>query len=217
MEAEVTGFLLSEHLVTRGLWRRIAVTEPWAEHGLTNVPDDSEWPATWIGYDSALNFCGTIASTIGNSCSLPTEVQWEHAYRCGTTTTWFWGEDVDGWEPYAVFSEGKRSTIGPVAQRKPNPWGLFDMAGLAWEWVRGEYEQDDNNPHVKRGTYPKVSKDFEAHGDGGGRMIRGGTYLGGPGTGTAYTKALRNTEDAYKDIGFRVCIPVNHQIGLPRR
>ncbi len=80
----------------------------------------------------------------GNGYRLPTEAQWEYAYRAGTTTRFFWGDsekpDVVGmycwWDGNA--SNSAWAITGPreVCQKKPNPWGLHGMAGNVSEWCQ---------------------------------------------------------------------------------
>lgn len=78
---------------------------------------------------------------------LPTEAEWEYAARAGTKTPFYDGEvaPIEGCEPDPVmerigwycFNSGHYSH--PVGQKKPNPWGLFDMAGNAGEWTSSDY------------------------------------------------------------------------------
>jgi formylglycine-generating enzyme required for sulfatase activity len=84
---------------------------------------------------------------------LPTEAEWEYAYRAGTTTAYWDGandpavcdyctsdENADpiGWYcgNAATPSEGPH----PVAQKRPSPWGLYDMAGNVAEWCHDWYQ-----------------------------------------------------------------------------
>ena len=88
--------------------------------------------------------------------SLPTSEQWEYAARAGTTTKFFFGDDINLLPKYANFadksfydSKGIYSNyahrtlddgtvkLAKVGQYKPNPWGLYDMYGNAAEFCHG--------------------------------------------------------------------------------
>jgi len=90
---------------------------------------------------------------------LPTEAEWEYAYRAGTITPFYNGStltDLDriAWHGHgALFYEDQKiGSPHPVAQKEPNAWGLFDMSGNVSEWVWGPTDDDDgdypNHPRI---------------------------------------------------------------------
>lgn len=68
---------------------------------------------------------------------LPTEAEWEHACRAGTTGPRYGPLDDIAWH-----RDNSEERIHEVATRRPNPWGLYDMLGNIWEWCWDLYDPE---------------------------------------------------------------------------
>jgi hypothetical protein len=79
---------------------------------------------------------------------LPTEAEWELSARAKTSTAHFFGNGVVLLDRYAWYLANSDGHSWPVGMLKPNPLGLFDIYGNAWEWL-----QD------RRISYPKGAAD----------------------------------------------------------
>lgn len=118
-------------------------------------------------------------NTKANGFRLPTEEEWEYAARGGQNYTYSGSNDLDkvGWDYYN--SGGKTH---PVAQKKSNGYGLYDMSGNVCEWCW----------------------DFCPY-EGGGRINRGGS-CGWRDDG--YCKVDRwkqsDADSCYDNRGFRI-------------
>jgi formylglycine-generating enzyme required for sulfatase activity len=94
-------------------------------------------PAHNLSWDDAQVYVKWLAKTTGKGYRLPTEAEWEYAARGGTTTTYWWGNEMrKGYADCKDCGEPWRKE-GPVnvGSFAANPFGLFDMNGSVWEWV----------------------------------------------------------------------------------
>ena len=122
---------------------------------------------------------------------LPTQSEWQYAAKANHTGDYPWDGGVEKADEYAWYSENTTSAQ-PVGQKKPNGWGLYDMAGNVAEWIYGLHPSGgilnpgNINWHVKAlgGSY-----------DGDINQIR-------------YNHATKKSspELPYSEIGFRVVI-----------
>ncbi len=74
-----------------------------------------------------------------NGYRLPTDIEWEYAAKANTNNQ-FAGTDDDGdyLEEYAWFDKNSNDQTHPVAAKKPNEWGFYDMCGNVNEWCWDE-------------------------------------------------------------------------------
>ncbi len=126
---------------------------------------------------------------------LPTEAEWEYACRAGTTTIYSFGDDEEKLSDYAWYRESRKH---PVAQKKPNRWGLYDTYGKVWEFCADWY-----GPNYYAQS---PLEDPQGPSSGRERVLRGGS-----GGEQLWDFRSANREEYYSsstlgDRGFRVVL-----------
>ena len=126
-------FYLGKYEVTQEQWEAVMGINPSKNKGRTKPVEMVSWGDVQV-FIKKLN-----KKEGGNKYRLPTEAEWEHAARAGTDTVWFWGNDLGDLGKYAWI---KGHDNHPVGQKKPNPWGLYDLYGNVSEWVEDWFEEN---------------------------------------------------------------------------
>lgn len=163
-------FALGVYEITFEEWHACAQDQACKE-----TPDDHGWgkgrnPIINVTYDDIADYLKWLSEKSGRTYRLPSEAEWEYVARAGTTTQYWWGDQVGKNNANCRKCGSKWSGIGsaPVGSFLPNPWGFYDMNGNAWEWVA-----DCWSPH-----YALAPTDGRARTDGNCKepVTRGGSW-----------------------------------------
>jgi hypothetical protein len=184
-----------------------------------NGPDQ---PVCRVSWERAMDFCRWLSRRAGRRFTLPTEQQWEHACRAGTTSDMHYGSvaadfaryanladrslrHVDTFQPWGLPSgaihpwrqavetvNDGRRVSAPVGSYAPNRWGLHDMHGNAAEWTLSGI--------VPAGRGPSGGPSL--------RVVRGGSWYDRPELATSSHRIAYPQWRRVFDVGFRVvCDP----------
>jgi len=188
------GFWLGRTEVTQGQWHEVMETKP-GPAAYWQRPDWASLPVVSVSWHGAQQFLTRLNRRDASfRYRLPSEAEWEYAARAGSTATR--PVPVAQLGESAWFIENSGDVPHPVASRKPNAFGLYDMLGNVWEWVNDRYHPD---------TYTRATRtDPTGPAQGASRVRRGGSYhcplfQTRPGYRSANTP-----ETAYSVIGLRV-------------
>ncbi|MBI2946348.1 MAG: formylglycine-generating enzyme family protein [Verrucomicrobia bacterium] len=190
MEVTLTqGFYMGKYEVTQREYLELMGKNPSYFVGgreLTFLPpdlrpppltEDLNRPVDEVTWFDAVSYCSKLTQqerAAGRlpaewEYRLPTEAEWEYACRAGTTTRYYYGDDLSYSEVrnYAWITANSGYTTHPVGEKPANEWGLHDMAGNIGEWCLDWY-----------GSYPGGSlTDPKGPSTGFTRVVRGGNWF----------------------------------------
>ena len=155
-----SAFYMQTTEVTQGQWKAVMGNNP-------SIFKGDNRPVENVSWNDANKFIRKLNRKEGTDrYRLPTEAEWEYACRAGTTTRFRFGDSDSRLSNYAWYSNNSSSKTHPVAQKKPNVWGLYDMHGNVWEWCQDRYG-DYPACHVTNPTGPSSGVDC---------FVRGGSW-----------------------------------------
>jgi formylglycine-generating enzyme required for sulfatase activity len=172
------AFYLGRYEVTQAQWQARMGSNPSAFQSPSSDVPAAQVPSRPVEQVSWNQIAGAGGFMAQTGMRLPTEAEWEYAYRAGTTTAFHGftgypnGTNDDGlvgsvgWFYYNTCSGGSGCMTHPVGQKLGNGFGLHDMAGNVWEWVNDWY-----------GSYSSGAQtDPTGPATGSSRVWRGGSW-----------------------------------------
>jgi formylglycine-generating enzyme required for sulfatase activity len=106
----------------------------WESPGFAQSDDD---PVVCMNYNDGVAYAAWLTRKTGHTYRLASEAEFEYATRAGTTTVYYWGNDIGTGH---ATCDGCNGPVGPGKPTRggtfpPNAFGLYDMSGNVWKWI----------------------------------------------------------------------------------
>jgi formylglycine-generating enzyme required for sulfatase activity len=161
-------------------------------------------PVKSVTQNEAEVFCKQLSKLTGKNYRLPTETEWEYACRAGTETLFSFGDDENQLGDYAWFDGNSNNTTHPVGEKRPNPWGIYDMHGNVWEWCADQHHESyADKPDNIRENGSLAWRDNNIT-NASSIIRRGGSWCRDPLVCSSAYRGRSVAEICNHDIGFRV-------------
>ncbi len=171
-EVNISAFWMSKYEVTWDLYliyqnRELEIdpnlaidavsrpTKPYVEMSFGQGKNGG-FPVCNVTQYAARSFCKWLYQKTGIFYRLPTEAEWEYAARAGTNSAWYFGDDEQQLRDHAWYYVNSDGAYKKVGEKKPNPWGLYDMYGNVAEWTSDEFVRDWHDELLNGVKDPKV-------------------------------------------------------------
>ncbi len=182
-----TAAWIGETEITRRVWQEVTGQAQ---------PGDPNLPVAGVSWYEARDFLAALNQRQpGLGARLPSEAEWEQACRGGSSLAFSLGPQADASDWLARPGKGPR----PVAQGRPNAWGLFDVHGNVREWCSDAYDRE-MLPAGRAETDPENRF-------GNQNVLRGGSSELPARAARCAARDGADPQDRPQDAGFRILIP----------
>jgi len=195
----VQPFLMGRYPITQAQWQMVTALPP-VKRELDSNPSRFKGamrPVERVTWYDAVEFCARLSAHTGRQYRLPTEAEWEYACRAGSTTRFCFGDELDDLDRHAWTSRNAGNQAHPVAQLRPNAFGLFDMPGNVWELCQDTFDHrwyatsELNDPHGPASSPTE-------------RVLRGGSWFASVNDSRSAARGRIGPEFRWPANGFRV-------------
>jgi formylglycine-generating enzyme required for sulfatase activity len=175
-------------------WKNIEGAN-WRSPGFSQ---NDNHPVVCVSWNDAMAYAKWLSQQTGKQYSLPSEAQWEYAARAGTTTKYWWGNNIDKNRANCngCGSRWDGKSTAPVGSFAPNSFGLYDTVGNVWEWCADPWHSN----------YKGAPTDGQvwSGGDENIRVLRGGSWDSFPGVARTANRLWSSSVGRSGYFGFRV-------------
>jgi formylglycine-generating enzyme len=194
----VPDFYLARFPVTQGQWQKVMGGNPAESSGALFV--DEEKPVVNVSWEDAQVFIARLNARSKEQFRLASEAEWECAARSGGLRQKWAGTDNESeLGDYAWYSQNSRRHIHPVGQKKPNPFGFYDMSGNVWEWCQDVW-------HINYEGAPQDGSAWNEDGARDRRVLRGGSWNFNAFNARATYRDWNRADYRFFIIGFRLAL-----------
>ena len=192
------SFAVGKYEVTQDEWQAVMGSNPSHFKGGRN-------PVEVVSWDGAKSFVRKLSARTGKTYRLLSESEWEYMARAGTSSAFYTGSTIspsqanfDGNSTYNGSSKGEyRKRTVAVGSFGANKFGVHDVHGNVWEWVEDCW-------HDSYSGAPSNGNAWTSGGDCAKRVLRGGSWYGGPWDLRSAYRGRLDTSGRINNIGFRI-------------
>ena len=155
-------------------------------------------PVINVSWHDATAYAKWLSNQTGKKYRLPTEAEWEYAARAGTSTKYWWGNDIgkNRANCYSDYCGDRFKHTSDVGSFSDNKFGLYDTSGNVWEWTCSEYT----------GKYNGKEKVCLSKNSNKNRVLRGGSWYDYPTSLRTANRSRRTPVSRGDGNGFRLVV-----------
>ncbi|MDE5806329.1 MAG: formylglycine-generating enzyme family protein [Paramuribaculum sp.] len=179
----IATFQIGKTEVTQELWQAVMGSNP------SNFKGEANLPVEQVSWTDCNTFITKLNAATGKNFRLPSEPEWEYAARGGNKSQGYTYSGSNTIGDVAWYDGNSSSKTHPVAQKRPNELGIYDMSGNVREWTADKYS--DNYNSARTSSY---------------RVNRGGSWGGTATSARVAYRGYYSESYAGSSLGLRLAL-----------